>query len=60
MKIPPALIISNGTIELNKKVDIKKAGFMRPASTFSNIQLSNSREVILIFRLQLTETQAGA
>jgi hypothetical protein len=28
----------------NKKFDIKNAGFMRPAITFLNIQLSNSRE----------------
>ena len=27
----------------NKKFDIKNAGFMRPAITFLNIQLSNSR-----------------
>ena len=27
----------------NEKFDIKNAGFMRPASTFFNIQLSNSR-----------------
>ena len=29
----------------NKKFDIKNAGFMRPAITFLNIQLSNSRAV---------------
>jgi len=28
----------------SKKIDIKNAGFMRPAITFLNIQLSNSRE----------------
>ncbi|MDE8700958.1 hypothetical protein PZH38_13025, partial [[Ruminococcus] lactaris] len=28
----------------NGKFDIKKAGFIRPARYFSNIQLSNSRE----------------
>ena len=28
-----------------KKFDIKNAGFMRPAITFFNIQLSNSREI---------------
>ena len=27
----------------SKKIDIKNAGFMRPAITFLNIQLSNSR-----------------
>ena len=31
------------TINKTKKVDIKNAGFMRPAITFLNIQLSNSR-----------------
>ena len=29
----------------NGKFDIKKAGFIRPARYFSNIQLSNSREI---------------
>ena len=29
----------------SKKIDIKNAGFMRPAITFLNIQLSNSREI---------------
>ena len=29
----------------SKKIDIKNAGFMRPAITFLNIQLSNSRIV---------------
>ena len=28
----------------SKKIDIKNAGFMRPAITFLNIQLSNSRD----------------
>ena len=31
----------------NKKFDIKNAGFMRPAITFLNIQLSNSRDETL-------------
>ena len=31
----------------NKKFDIKNAGFMRPAITFLNIQLSNSRDSCL-------------
>ena len=30
----------------SKKIDIKNAGFMRPAITFLNIQLSNSRNII--------------
>ena len=30
----------------NEKFDIKNAGFMRPAITFLNIQLSNSRDKI--------------
>jgi len=30
----------------SKKIDIKNAGFMRPAITFLNIQLSNSRLII--------------
>ena len=28
----------------NRKFDVKKAGFIRPARYFSNIQLSNFRE----------------
>lgn len=35
----------------NKKFDIKNAGFMRPAITFLNIQLSNSRDFRIILEL---------
>ena len=35
--------ITENNIYKNIKFDAKKAGFIRPASTFSIIQLSNSR-----------------
>ena len=39
----------------NKKFDIKNAGFMRPAITFLNIQLSNSR--VMEMKLSLTQNE---
>jgi len=40
--------ITENNIHKNAKFDIKKAGFIRPASTFSIIQLSNSRAAALL------------
>ena len=35
--------MAENNIYKGKKIDTKKAGFIRPARYFSNIQLSNSR-----------------
>lgn len=36
--------MTENNIYKDKKIDTKKAGFIRPARYFSNIQLSNSRD----------------
>lgn len=36
--------MTENNIYKDKKIDTKKAGFIRPARYFSNIQLSNSRK----------------
>ena len=38
--------MTENNIYEDKKIDTKKAGFIRPARYFSNIQLSNSRHTL--------------